>query len=325
VTTSVSIILPAWNEQALIERCLRSLLAIDEPPIQIIVIAGGTDDTLAIARRLEGERVTVREQRPGQGKQRALREGLALATGEIIYLTDADCIVPADAFRFLISPIVEGRYDAATGGSLPLPDQLSNALVRYQWGKDRFWGDMQGPTTGGVLGRNCAIRRTTLDQLGAFDDDVSSGTDYHLSQRLRQAGIPIAWTGAWVYSEYPDDNLAYIRMWRRWIKNVLVQGVGARSYREVGSTCVGIGSSGALVGLPFVGLVVKRWVLVPWLALLVLVTWKRASAHQTVAERGVVPPIDQGIVRFPYFVLLDAAAAVSGLVAALIPSMRRSW
>ncbi len=322
---SVSVLLPAWNDAAMIGRCLESLLAIDWPDLEIIVCAGGQDGTLDATRRYENKRVIVLEQHPGEGKQGALRRCFAHSRGEIIYLTDADCVVPAEAFFAVLSPLVDGRADAATGACLPLPEQRVNALVRYQWGRDVSWSHQPRDFAHGVLGANCALRRVTIETLNVFDADVPSGTDYHLSQQLRRAGVKIAWTQGYVYHDYPDTARAYVRMWRRWIKNVLVQGMQTGSHQEVFSTGLGVGFAALISGLPVTIPVAGRRTAVPWLALLGYAALKRFRAHRAVEREGLVPSIPHAFLTFPGFVMLDAAAAVSGLIAALVPSMRRAW
>lgn len=322
---SVSVLLPAWNDAAILPRCLQSLLDIAWPALEIIVVAGGRDGTLDIARRFVCDRVIVIEQAPGQGKQAALQAAFDLSAGDVIYLTDADCVVPREAFQRVMEPVLSGEFRASTGASIPLPEQHASPLIRYQWGKDLFWGRQQQRTAGGVLGRNCAIQRQTLIDMGAFRERVHSGTDYHLSQRLRRAGVEIAWTASYVYSEYPDTPRAYLRMWRRWIKNVLIQGVTSRSYREVLSTGIGIATAMPILSGPLLAVAISPWTLVPWLCLLGYVSWKRWSSHRTVVSAGLVPPIPFSVAWIPQYVLLDALAALSGLVAALVPGMRRAW
>jgi cellulose synthase/poly-beta-1,6-N-acetylglucosamine synthase-like glycosyltransferase len=322
---SVSVLLPAWNEERLLPRCLESLLAVDWPDLEIIVIAGGRDDTLSVARRYAGEKVLVLEQQPLKGKQVALREGLARARGEIIYLTDADCVVPREAFHAVIAPIASGAFDAATGGSLPLPEQMESLLVRYQWARDMAWGQAHAATAGGILGRHAAIRRSTLDRLGGFDAEVPSGTDYHLSQRLRMAGIPIAWSNSWVLSEFPERPAPYVRMWRRWIRNVLVQGVQTRSYREVYVTTVGVALSCAVLFTPLLVPLTTPWLLVPWLGLVGTMAVKRLRVHRAAGDQQAVATAQDGPLWMVGFVLLDSVAAVSAGVSALVPRLRRQW
>src|SRR5215208_3307465 len=66
----VSVLVPAWNAAATLDRCLASLLAIDHPPSEVIVCAGGNDGTWGIAERaaaVNPRRITLIAQRAGEG------------------------------------------------------------------------------------------------------------------------------------------------------------------------------------------------------------------------------------------------------------------
>ena len=120
----VSVLVPAWNAAATLDRCLASLLAIDHPPSEVIVCAGGNDGTWEIAERIaeaHPRRITLIAQRAGEGKQGALRDCLARARGDILYLTDADCVVPPDTLQRVTKVVTEGEADAATGRARTLP------------------------------------------------------------------------------------------------------------------------------------------------------------------------------------------------------------
>ena len=322
---SVSVLLPAWNESKMIGRCLDSLLAIDWPNLEVIVCAGGIDETLDVARRYESIRVVVLEQALGEGKQRALRKCFARSTGDIAYFTDADCIITNEAFRSVMLPIVKGVAQAATGLSLPFLRQRSNVLVRYQMGKDLAGTRRHSAYAHGIHGRNSAVRRSVIERLNALNDDVPSGTDFHLGQILLKAGVNIAWTYSFVLSDYPTSPLPYLRMWRRWIKNVLVQGIVMEAYSETRSTAVGIGSSGLILTLPVAGVLVSRKFLPPWALLFGYVVRKRYIQHMQEVEAAEFRTYPKPLMRFPFFVLLDSLGAIAGLIAAIVPSMRSHW
>src|SRR5437868_2936186 len=61
-TPKVSVLVAAWNEAAIIGRFLESLLASPYPELEIIICAGGSDQTLEIARRYLCKKVTIIEQ-----------------------------------------------------------------------------------------------------------------------------------------------------------------------------------------------------------------------------------------------------------------------
>jgi cellulose synthase/poly-beta-1,6-N-acetylglucosamine synthase-like glycosyltransferase/spore germination protein YaaH/peptidoglycan/xylan/chitin deacetylase (PgdA/CDA1 family) len=88
----VTVMIPAYNEEAVIERSIRTVLASTDVRIEVIVIDDGSKDcTSAIVRDAfaDDSRVRLLTLENG-GKARALNKGLELATGEIVIALDAD-------------------------------------------------------------------------------------------------------------------------------------------------------------------------------------------------------------------------------------------
>src|SRR5205823_4146563 len=109
-------------EADLLAQHIESVLVLSYPDKEYILSAGGSDGTYAIARRYEERGVVVLEQQPGEGKQRALRQCFRQATGEIIFFTDADCLLDDESFERLIIPLANGEAEAATGTARPFPE-----------------------------------------------------------------------------------------------------------------------------------------------------------------------------------------------------------
>jgi len=89
----VSVIVPARNEAANIEACIRSIVATAYRPLEVIVVDDRSSDaTAAIVERLADVRlVRGAELPPGWfGKQWALVQGYRAATGELLLFADAD-------------------------------------------------------------------------------------------------------------------------------------------------------------------------------------------------------------------------------------------
>ena len=111
----VSIIVPSYNEERVIERSIRSLLNQQYRNFEIIVIDdGSTDDTSKVAQKLEGNygRTDVRVIRqPNRGKAAALNMGISVARGEFVLCVDADSN---------LHPSPSARWCAISGTS-PLP------------------------------------------------------------------------------------------------------------------------------------------------------------------------------------------------------------
>ncbi len=89
----VSVVIPAFNEQAEIGRCLEALRRQTYQDFEVIVVDNGsTDDTAAIAESF-GVRVI---EEPQRGIASARQAGFEGAAGAIIASTDADTVVPLD-------------------------------------------------------------------------------------------------------------------------------------------------------------------------------------------------------------------------------------
>lgn len=104
----VTVLVPARDEAAVIAGTVRSILASDHPDVEVIVLDDGSrDDTGAIAAAVD-PRVRVHRRDADHGKANALREGLALATGEVVVTVDADTVLAPDAVRRLALAIAHG-------------------------------------------------------------------------------------------------------------------------------------------------------------------------------------------------------------------------
>jgi cellulose synthase/poly-beta-1,6-N-acetylglucosamine synthase-like glycosyltransferase len=265
---SVSVLVAAWNEADHIERHMQSFLRLRYPHKELVLCAGGIDGTYEIAARHACEDIIVLEQHPGEGKQRALRRGLDQTTGEIIFLTDADCILENEPFERTLLPVSHGVEQAATGSSQPFYEQLSDPFVITQ-AASQAYSALRGPEYApGILGRNCAVVRALLLATGALDTPAPTGTDYVLAKELSRAGIRIRQVPhSRIPTEYPIKVQVYMRQQRRWLRNVFHYGwkFGAIDELRLSLQTSLIGLSMLL--LPFLGFVFTPWLIVLWVML----------------------------------------------------------
>lgn len=123
---SLSIVVPARNEERQIERCVRSLLATRHPDFEVIVVDDESEDaTRAILDRLAttSPRLEVVAGAPlpagWVGKPWALAQGARVARGEWLLFTDADTEHDPPAASSALRWAIDGRYGAIS----LLPDQ----------------------------------------------------------------------------------------------------------------------------------------------------------------------------------------------------------
>lgn len=117
----ISILVPARDEEANIEACVRSLLGSNYPHFEVLVLDDhSSDDTYAILCRLRDQdhrlRVLVGSELPGGwcGKPHACWQLAQAARGEYLLLTDADCEFSPDALLLALGALAESKADVVS-------------------------------------------------------------------------------------------------------------------------------------------------------------------------------------------------------------------
>jgi glycosyltransferase involved in cell wall biosynthesis len=114
----LSVIVPAWNEEATVEALLRRVLEHLGPDGEVVVVNdASTDATSFITRRVASgdARVKLLEHEKNQGKGAAVRSGLAAATGDVALIQDADLEYDPADYPKLMAPLEAGEADAVFG------------------------------------------------------------------------------------------------------------------------------------------------------------------------------------------------------------------
>jgi dolichol-phosphate hexosyltransferase len=109
--TSLTIVMPVYNERDTLRTALDRLLAVSMPVrTEVVVVDDGSTDgcTDTIADLVESGRVRLLVQDPNQGKGAALRRGIAEAEGDLLTILDADLEYDPGDFPALLRPILDG-------------------------------------------------------------------------------------------------------------------------------------------------------------------------------------------------------------------------
>jgi glycosyltransferase involved in cell wall biosynthesis len=114
---SVSVVIPAYNEQNTISAVVRDVLALPCVLEVIIVDDCSTDNTFQIASEIASQcsRVTVLRQAVNGGKTKALKAGFAQTKGDIVLVQDADREYDPSEIPALVEPIQMGLADVVFG------------------------------------------------------------------------------------------------------------------------------------------------------------------------------------------------------------------
>jgi cellulose synthase/poly-beta-1,6-N-acetylglucosamine synthase-like glycosyltransferase len=110
---SVSILIPAFNEQETILGAIQGALLQDYPDFEVIVIDDGSTDRTPQLVATTGARLV--RHASNRGKAAALNSGLAAARGEVIVTNDGDGFLDPEALAHLVRPLADPGVGAVAG------------------------------------------------------------------------------------------------------------------------------------------------------------------------------------------------------------------
>lgn len=222
----VTVIVPAYNEEAGIEATIRSLVATDyRGEVDFLVIDDGSvDDTYRIAASLGLPGVRVIRQRNG-GKPAALNTGIAHAQHEILIMVDGDTVFEPSTIGNLIRPLADPSVGAVSGNTKV--GNRRGMIGRWQhieyvigFNLDRRAFELLGcmATVPGAIG---AFRRAALDSVGGVSlDTLAEDTD--LTMAICRSGWRVVYEErALAWTEAPSSLRQLWRQRYRWCYGTL--------------------------------------------------------------------------------------------------------
>lgn len=225
----ITIVVPAYNEGKVIQTAIRSLLEIDYPRYEVLVVDdGSTDDTYERAREMinaSGKCIVTILTKENGGKASALNTGMAYAKGDFILNMDGDTKLSPNALRDCIRHFDDPKIGAVAGNvkvvnrdnmisqvqALEYVEGL--ALSRKAQSYNRIVNIIPGP-----LGM---FRKSALRQVGGYDDDTFA-EDCDLTLKLLFEGWHIIYEPraiAWV--ETPSHLIDLLKQRYRWTRGIL--------------------------------------------------------------------------------------------------------
>jgi peptidoglycan-N-acetylglucosamine deacetylase len=222
---SVAVLIPAYNEETVIERTVQSVLESDYPNLRVIVIDDGSkDQTAAVTRNafrqeIADGRVTVLT-KPNSGKAAALNYALEHVNEELFVGIDADTIIAPDAISKLVPHFRDSRV-AAMAGNAKVGNRV-NLWTRWQAleyitsqnFERRALNTLNAVSV--VPGAIGAWRTADVRAAGGYHHDTVA-EDADLTMALLQAGYHVNYEDrALAYTEAPTTPKGLMRQRFRW-------------------------------------------------------------------------------------------------------------
>jgi cellulose synthase/poly-beta-1,6-N-acetylglucosamine synthase-like glycosyltransferase/peptidoglycan/xylan/chitin deacetylase (PgdA/CDA1 family) len=222
---AVAVLIPAYNEEKVIERTVRSVLDSDYKNLRVIVIDDGSKDATlevtrsAFAKEIAAGRVTVLT-KPNSGKADALNFGLEQVTEDLFIGIDADTIIAPDAISKLVPHFSEPRVGAIAGNAKV--GNRVNLWTRWQAleyitsqnFERRALNTLNAVSV--VPGAIGAWRASPVRDAGGYHHDTVA-EDADLTMALLQAGYWVNYEDrALAYTEAPTTANGLMRQRFRW-------------------------------------------------------------------------------------------------------------
>ena len=187
----VSVLVAAYSEEAVIEQTVESLIALDYPAKEIVVVDDGSPDRTSeiLEPYARAGKVRLIRKLVNEGKAMALNDAIPLLQGEIVVIIDADIRPQPDALGYLIPHFDSGRVAAVAGN--PQATNTRSLLAKVQATEfasivsvlrraQRVWGRILT-----VSGAICAFRKAAMVDVGLFDPEMAT-EDIALTWKLQR-------------------------------------------------------------------------------------------------------------------------------------------
>jgi biofilm PGA synthesis N-glycosyltransferase PgaC len=228
-TPGVTILVPAYNEEMVIKASISSLLSLDYPDFEVLVIDDGSSDaTYDVASQFEGDYGKARVRvvtKSNSGKAASLNVGISLAENDYIVCVDSDSKLSQSTLAKGMAHFRNSSVGAVAGNvkvvnrdgiwtklqALEYIEGLN--VVRRAQGFLRLVNIVPGPI--GIF------RKQALLDVGGYDSDTFA-EDCDLTLKLLTKGWKIEYEpDAISYTEAPEKLLDLLKQRYRWTRGIL--------------------------------------------------------------------------------------------------------
>ena len=223
----VSVLIPAYNEERVIEGSIAQILKSSYPRLELIVVDDGSTDATGqvVAERFASDSRVRLISIPNGGKANAINTALLEARGDVVVALDADTQFETDTISRLVRWFVDPAVGAVAG----------NAKVGNRINVITYWQALEYITAQNLERRALAAlgaitvvpgavgawRRVALDSLGGFPADTLA-EDQDLTIAIQKAGYQVLFDGdAVAWTEAPDSMRGLARQRFRWAYGTL--------------------------------------------------------------------------------------------------------
>ncbi len=227
-----SIIVPVFNTEPYLRKCISALMDLDYPRDQyeiLFVDNNSSDRSYEILSQATGIRV-IRE--PEQGAYAARNRALSEAKGEFIAFTDSDCAPSQGWLKAAERALRLPGCCAVLGRRRPRSDEgLVRLLADYECTKDEYVLTSSEPSIYYGYTNNMAVRRVSFEECGLFDLRTRGSDTLFIQKLITRAGCASVMYSDEMIIKHLEMSFAH-----DYFKKFFIYGRSQHRYRQVGGT-----------------------------------------------------------------------------------------
>ena len=135
----VTVIIPAYNEGAMVEKAIYSVAASDYPADRLEIFCiddGSKDDTWEYMQRAQArcpELIRLIRFPKNRGKREALYAGFTQGTGDYFVSVDSDSVIEAGTIKQIVAPMLQDPKIGGVAGNVKVYNRFANLITRMLW------------------------------------------------------------------------------------------------------------------------------------------------------------------------------------------------
>ena len=200
----ISVIIPTYNEETEISKCILSLKTQTFWPMEIIVVDdGSTDNTCSVVDAFDVKLIEGEHKGPGASRNLGAKH----AKGDILVFVDADMTFHEDYIKNLVEPMIADHTILGTEENKQIASNKKNIWSKC-WGQ--YFKDVSDIDEGYIFR---AIWKKEFDKMGGFDSQYGYGDDLTFWYKYKKSSRRV---DAICYHKNPE-TLAEVYKQSRWI------------------------------------------------------------------------------------------------------------
>ena len=183
----ISIIIPNFNGASTLRRCLNAVTTVKDERFEVIVVDDGShDNSVEIIKEYPCRLIQLEQQ---AGASRARNVGAENSHGEILFFTDADCLIQADTLTVIRQTIAANNPNVVIGGTYTIQPGDNRFFSAFQSAFINFSETKHLQTPDYIATHALALDATTFHKSGGFSEDfLPILEDVEFSHRMHRSG-----------------------------------------------------------------------------------------------------------------------------------------